>query len=162
MMKKFFVTLLVAFSAVAGANASIFDKYTIDRSELPEQAQSMLKEFFPKSSVSMIKVDRHLLKKTDYDVKLTNGTKIEFNNSGKWTAVDCGKREVPAALVPNAVSRYMKRHYADSKIVSIKKSGSGTELRTADELILKFDLLGSFRSAKSVDEHDADDSLAAL
>ena len=42
----------------------------------------MLGEHFPKAKVSMIKVDRHLLKKTDYDVRLTNGTKIEFTNKG--------------------------------------------------------------------------------
>ena len=63
----------------------------------------MLDEHFPKAKVSMIKVDKHLLKKTDYDVKLTNGTKIEFSNKGSWTSVNCGKREVPEALVPGTV-----------------------------------------------------------
>ncbi len=43
----------------------------------------------------MIKVDKHLLKKIDYDVKLVNGTKIEFNNSGEWTSVDCKRRVSP-------------------------------------------------------------------
>ena len=37
----------------------------------------MITTYFPKAKISMIKVDKHLLKKTDYDVKLVNGTKIE-------------------------------------------------------------------------------------
>ena len=53
----------------------------------------MLDEYFPKAKVNMIKVDRHLLKKTDYDVKLTNGTKIEFSNKGR-TNVDCKSKRV--------------------------------------------------------------------
>ena len=90
-MKKIIFTLLLVVLGFGAANA---DKYTLDRSALPEEAQQMLKEHFPKAKVSMIKVDRHLLKKTDYDVKLVNGTKIEFNKAGKWTSVDCKKREV--------------------------------------------------------------------
>ncbi|MDE5705469.1 PepSY-like domain-containing protein, partial [Muribaculum sp.] len=65
------------------------DKYTLDRDNLPVKAQEMITTYFPKAKISMIKVDKHLLKKIDYDVKLVNGTKIEFNNSGEWTSVDC-------------------------------------------------------------------------
>ncbi|MDE6339349.1 MAG: PepSY-like domain-containing protein, partial [Muribaculaceae bacterium] len=86
-MKKYILILIaVMFTSLAGYS---FDKYTINRSELPEKAQQFLTEHFPKAKVGMIKVDKHLLKKTDYDVKLVNGTKIEFSNSGKWTSVDC-------------------------------------------------------------------------
>ena len=42
----------------------------------------MLDEHFPKKKVSMVKTDKHLLRKSDYDVKLTDGTKIEFNRQG--------------------------------------------------------------------------------
>ncbi len=36
---------------------AIFDKYTIDRSQLPEEAQQMLDQYFPKAKVGMIKVE---------------------------------------------------------------------------------------------------------
>ena len=41
-MKKLLLTLMAALMAVTAANASIFDKYTLKRSELPEEAQTML------------------------------------------------------------------------------------------------------------------------
>ncbi|WP_289860338.1 PepSY-like domain-containing protein, partial [uncultured Muribaculum sp.] len=96
-MKKLIMAILLIMATATAAHAA-FDKYTIDRSNLPQAAQDMLQEYFPKAKVSMIKIDKHLLKKTDYDVKLVNGTKIEFNNAGKWTSVDCKTREVPQGL----------------------------------------------------------------
>ena len=90
-MKKIILTLLLIVAGFGAANA---DKYTIDRSQLPESAQEFLTKYFPKSKVGMIKVDRHLLKKTDYDVKLVNGTKIEFNKGQKFPRCqDCENRK---------------------------------------------------------------------
>ena len=100
---------------------AIFDKYTIDRSQLPEEAQQMLDQYFPKAKVGMIKVDKHLLKKTDYDVRLVNGTTIEFSNKGKWTSVDCKSREVPEELIPKIIRSKVKKDYPSTKVVSIKK-----------------------------------------
>ena len=97
-MKKLIMAILLIMATASAAHAA-FDKYTIDRSNLPQAAQDMLQEYFSKAKVSMIKIDKHLLKKTDYDVKLVNGTKIEFNNAGKWTSVDCKTREVPQGLI---------------------------------------------------------------
>ncbi|WP_279137637.1 PepSY-like domain-containing protein [Muribaculum intestinale] len=73
----------------------------------------------------MIKVDKHLLKKTDYDVKLVNGTKIEFNNSGEWTSVDCKKKSVPDELVPKHIRRKVAASYPDATINRINKKSGG-------------------------------------
>lgn len=143
------MAMMVAVLAVAAARA---DKYTLDRAQLPEAAQQMLKEHFPKGKVAMIKVDRHLLKKTDYDVKLVNGTKIEFNNAGKWTSVDCKSREVPQSLVLKPIKRYVDKNYSGQKIVKIKKKASGYEVKLSDGVELKFDLIGSFRKILGVDD----------
>ena len=86
-MKKYlFLIIALTFGFMSGY---AFDKYSINRNDLPENARNFLKEYFPKAKVGMVKTDKHFLKKTDYDVKLVNGTKIEFNNAGKWTSVDC-------------------------------------------------------------------------
>ncbi|MDE7119723.1 MAG: PepSY-like domain-containing protein [Muribaculaceae bacterium] len=146
-MKKLFMAMFLAVMAIAVARA---DKYTIDRSQLPAAAQEMLEKHFPKAKVSMIKVDRHLLKKTDYDVKLTNGTKIEFNNAGKWTSVDCKTREVPQSLVLKPIRNYVAKNYAGLKIVEIEKKASGYEIELSDGVELKFNLLGSFTKVLSV------------
>lgn len=131
---------------------AIFDKYTINREDLPEEAQEMLNTYFPKAKVGMIKVDKHLLKKTDYDVKLVNGTKIEFSNAGKWTSVDCGSKALPDNLAPKKIATYISKNYPDVKMVSIKKKTSCYEVGLSDGVLLKFSLLGQFREVLSIDK----------
>lgn len=99
----------MALSTVASAFALPFDKYTISREELPEAAREMLDKYFPKAKIGMIKIDKHLLKKTDYDVRLVSGTTIEFNNKGKWTSVVCKKDEVPEGLVIKKIRTHVTK-----------------------------------------------------
>ncbi len=149
-MKKILIALLLIICG-AGAASAFIDSYVIDRKNLPEQAQQMLSEYFPKAKVSLIKVDRHLLKKTDYDVKLINGTKIEFTNAGKWKSVDCKTREVPEGLVTKPIRNYVKKNFPDVKIVKIEKKSGGYEIVLSDGVELKFNLLGQFKSMEMDD-----------
>lgn len=144
-MKKLLFLLAVIVACTAPAIALPLDKYTISRKGLPAEAIKTLDTHFPKAKISMIKVDRHLLKKTDYDVKLTNGTKIEFSNKGKWTSVECKKGEVPASLLLKAITRHVAKNYPDAKIRKVKKKVSGYEIGLSDNNELKYDLLGSFK-----------------
>lgn len=150
-MKKLLFLILALILSATSAHAFI-DSYVISRDNLPEDARQMLDEYFPKAKVSLIKIDRHLLKKPDYDVRLTNGSTIEFNNKGKWKSVDCGSRAVPEDLVPKSIRTYVSKNYPDVKIVSIRKSGSGYEIGLSDQLKLKFNLLGQFKSVEMENE----------
>ncbi|MDE7420107.1 MAG: PepSY-like domain-containing protein, partial [Muribaculaceae bacterium] len=133
------------FSVMAGYAQ---DKYSINRNDLPEAAQNFLTQYFPKAKVGMVKTDKHLLKKTDYDVKLVNGTKIEFNNAGKWTSVDCKTREVPEGIIPKTIRTYVKKNFPDVKIVKIEKTSTKYEVKLSDDVKLTFNLLGQFKSMK--------------
>lgn len=146
-MKKILILLLTIVIGT-GASMAIIDSYTIDREKLPDAAKTMLQTYFPKAKVSLIKVDRHLLKKTDYKVKLTNGTEIDFSNSGKWKSVDCKSRAVPDDLIPKAIRKYVANNYPDTKIVSIEKKSSGYEIELSDDIELEFNLLGQLKKVK--------------
>lgn len=120
----------------------------------------MLAEHFPKAKVSMIKVDRHLLKRTDYDVKLTNGTKIEFSNKGRWTHVDCKKKSVPESLVPAAIRNSVSKKYSGQKIVRISRSSLYYVVGLANGRELKYDRLGIFQGELTPQEAEAFDAEA--
>lgn len=143
-MKKLIFSLMMILLGVTSAFA-VIDKYSINRNDLPEEARNMLSDYFPKAKVSMIKVDRHLLKKTDYDVRLINGTRIEFSNKGRWTMVDCGKRALPATLPPAAVRRYVDKNYPRLKMVRIERSASAVDVTLSDGVRLRFGPLGNFK-----------------
>lgn len=146
-MKKLILFLLLVLTA-GGAAHAIFDQYTINRDKLPQEAQNMLDEYFPKAKVGIIKVDKHLLKKTDYDVRLVNGTTIEFSNAGKWTSVDCKTREVPEGLVPKTIRNYVAKNANGAKIVSIVKKTTTYEIGLSDGVVMIFSRLGQFKSIK--------------
>lgn len=139
-MKKFLIALIAVISVCGVARA---DKYIIDREQLPEPAREMLAKYFPKAKIGMIKVDRHVLKKTDYDVKLVNGTKIEFDNAGKWTSVDCKTREVPEGLVMKAIRNYVANNGNGAFIVKVEKKLKGYEIELSDGVEMKFNHLGT-------------------
>lgn len=146
-MKKLILFLLLVITSASAAYAFI-DSYTIDRKDLPEPAREMLDKYFPKAKIGMIKVDRHLLKKTDYDVRLVNGTTIEFSNSGKWKSIDCKKREVPQELVMKAIRNYVSKNCNGAKIVRIVKKSSGYVIGLSDDVELNFNLLGQVKKVK--------------
>lgn len=148
-MKKFLILIVALMCTIMSGIAQ--DKYTINRKDLPEAAQKFLTDYYPKSKVSMVKTDKHLLKKTDYDVKLVNGTKIEFSNSGKWTSVDCKKSSVPEGIILRPIRTYVKNKYPGEKIVKIKKTSSKYEVGLSNDVELTFNLLGQFKSKKNDD-----------
>lgn len=146
-MKKLIV--LIAMIAIAAGSAFAFiDSYTIDRSKLPEEAQTFLKEYFPRAKVGMIRIDRHLLKKSDYDVRLVNGTTIEFSNKGKWKSVKCRDKAVPEEIVPAAIRRHVNKNYSEVYIKSIVKKSGSYEIGLSDGVVLKYNLLGQFKGVK--------------
>ncbi len=141
-MKTFAVTLIMMLAAAGAAHAGLFDKYSINREDLPEQAREMLDEHFPKKK----------LRKSDYDVKLTDGTKIEFNSKGAWTSVDCGKKAVPETLLKSSMKRYVTKNHPDATIVGIRKSILAYELTLDSGHLLKFTLLGTHSSTTQPSE----------
>lgn len=151
------LTLILALSfATLSASAVIpIDKYSINRKDLPEAAREMLDKHFPKSKVSMIKVDRHFLKRTDYDVKLTNGTKIEFSSKGQWTHVDCKKKSVPESLVPKSISNSVAKKYSGADIVSISRSSLYYTVGLSNGKQLKYDKIGIFQGELTPKEAEA-------
>lgn len=155
MIKKFIVLTFVILGVISASAKLPFDKYTINREELPLEAREMLDEHFPKAKISMIKVDKHLLKKTDYDVKLTNGTKIEFSNKGRWTHIDCKKKSVPDALVPKAIRNSVEKKYSGANIVRVTRSSLYYTVSLANGKQLKYDRLGIFQGELTPKEAEA-------
>ena len=135
-MKKIFLLLAVVFSfSVAFASGS-GDK-VINKNQLPAQAQSFLNEHFSGSKISYAKLDTDFLERT-YEVMLADGTKLEFTNKGVWKEVDCRYGEVPAAIVPAPVIKYVNENYENAKVLKIERDSRGYEVKLSNKLELAF------------------------
>ena len=135
-MKKLFLTLSVIFAAVGVACADVDRPIEVDK--LPEAAQKFLKLYFPQVDVSLAKVDVELTYK-EYEVVLTNGTRIEFSSNGEWKDVDCKFDVVPEGIVPRPIVDYVAKHYPDVKIVRIDRDRNSIEVALSNRLELTFD-----------------------
>ncbi|MCH5347512.1 MAG: hypothetical protein J1E63_10390, partial [Muribaculaceae bacterium] len=81
-MKRLFYFMLMAIAVVATASAR--DTYSRTPAVLPAAAQTALKNF--KAGVSIVKIDTNGGIVRDYEVIMTDGSEIEFDASGNWTA----------------------------------------------------------------------------
>ena len=82
-MKK--IVSLVSIMLLIVSVACARDRVTQDVSVLPTEARDMIKIHFPKSMISYLKVDKPLFRTEGYDVRLSDGTELEFNTKGQWT-----------------------------------------------------------------------------
>lgn len=134
-MKNWMIALVCVFTVSTAAYAD--NDKPIAVSQLPAAAQQTLKKYFGSQKVAMAKMESGLLEKT-YDVIFTNGEKIEFNRKGEWTEISCKSTTVPTALIPSAISKYIKANYPDAKVLSIERDKE-CEVQLNNRIELTFD-----------------------
>jgi len=136
------VLFLAALMCMMLHSVSIFaDDRVIPVEQLPEAAKQFVKTNFPGQTISYATVDTEFLSKT-YEVRLDNGTEIEFDKKGVWDKVDCKRSAVPAKLVPAAIAQYVKANFPGTKIVKIDKDRGNYEIELSNDLDLKFNSRG--------------------
>lgn len=136
-MKKimFLLVGLFVFSGVVRAD----NDRPIAVEQLPQRSQQFIKQYFSKDKVSFAKVERDFFE-TRYEVFFVSSSKIEFLKNGDWKEVDCKHSEVPAAIVPQGISKQVNERYPDMKIIEIDRDGRGEyEVRLSNGLELTFD-----------------------
>lgn len=132
----FFTALLCNLSANA-------QNTPITINELPEKAQAFLREHFSGQSHDYLLKDAETFK-VDYEVRLTNGTEIEFNKKGEWKEVNGNKIAIPVSVLPMSIASYLKTNHPDTFATKIEKETKGYEVKLDNGLELKFNSRGKF------------------
>lgn len=107
--------------------------------ELPATAQTFINTHFKDKKVALAKKETGFFE-LSYDVIFTDGNKLEFDRNGNWKEVNCKYSSVPAAVVPQQISDYVKANYAGINILSIEKDDREYEVRLANRVELTFTL----------------------
>ena len=117
-MKKVFLFLVCLFALQTVVMAD--DDKPIQVNQLPQPAQTFIKQYFSAAKVAMAKMETDLFDKS-YDVIFTNGDKLEFDKRGAWTEVNCKYSSVPGNVIPAQIQK-------DKKDYEIKLS-NGWEIK---------------------------------
>ena len=140
-MKKM---LLSAFAIAALAvTPTMAEDVAITAQKLPQEAQSFLKAHYAQNKVLSAVHDRDLTD-NDYTVYLEDGTKIEFDGSGKWESVKNHNGKIPAGVVPAEIQNYIATHYHSLGIEKIERKRYGYEVELTNDVDLKFATDGRF------------------
>lgn len=140
-MRKLIIAIAAALMCVGATSA----KQTARLCDLPAPAQTFIDKNFGSKSFHHATVDRDgVFGGRDYDVILTNGTELEFNDKGSLTEIDCGTKAIPSGIVPQAISDYVKRYFNNQKIVKMEVKRNRYDVRLASGVELEFDGAGKF------------------
>lgn len=134
-MKTWIITLLCIIGMQTAAMADSDKPITVD--QLPATAQQTLAKHFKGKKAALAKKESWIID-ISYDIIFTNGDKVEFDRSGNWTEIDCKYSAVPAALVPQAIARYVKENYPDRKILQIEKDRNEYDVELSGGMEITF------------------------
>lgn len=134
-MKRLIVLMLVAVTA--SFSALVFAGTPISQSELPKAAQTLLSKHFPGDNVRKAEKEQGR-RGAEYEVDLVSGAEVDFRDNGDWKEVKAARgKAVPAAIVPDAISKYVTTNFAGQSIVEISRKRGGYEVELSNGTELK-------------------------
>lgn len=142
-MKKILKILPMLLIAVLGIALSSCDNdkdEPISSSQLPSKATEFIGQYFPSAQIISSQKD-----KNEYEVMLSEGTRIDFNKDGEWTDVEAANSKIlPTGFYPAEIDSYIAQYFQGLGINEITKVKRGfeVELNTGTEMVFAAD--GSF------------------
>lgn len=132
-MKKILIIAVLLLGGVISANA----QKKIEIAELPKPAQDFLNKHFSNSEIDVVKKDAEHGEK-GYEVKLKDGTEIEFWKDGSYREVDGGKKPIPTAFIPESVKNYVAKNHPNEKITHIDYGHKDLDVDLTNNIDLEF------------------------
>jgi uncharacterized membrane protein YkoI len=132
-MKKIIIIAVMFLGFTISANA----QKKIEVTELPKPAQDFLKKHFSNREIDVVKKDAEHGEK-GYEVKLKDGTEIEFWKDGSYREVDGGKKPIPTAFIPASVKDYVSKNHPNEKITHIDYGHKDLDVDLTNNIDLEF------------------------
>lgn len=132
-MKNKIILAVSLFGFIISANA----QKKIQVSELPQPAQEFLKKHFSNTTVDIAKKDAEHGEK-GYEVKLKDGTEVEFWKDGSYREVDGDDKPIPTDFIPQAVKDYVAKNHPNEKITHIDYGHKDLDVDLTNKIDLEF------------------------
>ena len=142
-LRKGFLTM-AAMAGMLAIFTGCDDEKEIKVRDLPGAAREFVAQYFPDESILYAEKEKDD-KVVTYNVRLSDGTEIEFDESGVWTSVDCNLSPVPDGIVPYAILTHLESYVpGGTQIFKIEKMWGGYEIEIRDGRDLIYDAEGNF------------------
>ncbi|MEO8238238.1 MAG: PepSY-like domain-containing protein [Flavobacterium sp.] len=138
-MKKIITIAVLLLGFVIPANA----QKKIEFTELPKIAQDFIKKHFSHTTVDIVKKDAEHGEK-GYEVKLKDGTEVEFWKDGSYREVDGDDKPIPTGFIPKSIKDYVAKNYPNEKITHIDYGHKDLDVDLTNKIDLEFTKDGKF------------------
>ena len=118
----FFAMLLVLFTVSCSSEDKEFDNVA-----LPIPAQLFVKQYFADATYSRVEKEKDN-GSWEYEVLLSDGSQVEFDEKGEWKSVECKYSEMPVGIIPTVIAEDIAKRYPDLKPYKIEKEVGGYEI----------------------------------
>lgn len=136
-LKKIVTLLLIASCFYVNAQ----EKQKVKK--LPAEAITFLETHFKGIAIQEMHKEMQDSSFT-YEVKLTNGAEVEFNNRGRWKEIESQTTSLPTTMLQESVTAYIQKTYPNAKVTEVKKGNRFNFVEINDNTTLQFDTEGNF------------------
>ena len=126
------ILLLVAMMAMS-FNAKADHDQVITFNQMPEAAQTLLKQYFADKVPLVVTVDWD-----DYTIRYESGEKVEFDKQGNWKEIDCRASLVPTELIPEEIKTNIASTFPGAVILKIDRYRRGYEVKLDNGLEVEY------------------------
>ena len=132
-MKSIKAILLLVIMMTMSFNAKADHDQVIPFDQMPEAAQTFLKQYFANKVPLVVTVDWD-----DYTICYESGEKVEFNKQGDWKEIDCRASMVPQELIPEEIKTNIASTFPGAIILKIDRNRRGYEVKLNNGLEVEY------------------------
>ena len=129
---KFFLLMAVVMAMSLNVMADDDDR-VITYQQLPQAAQTFLKQHFAKKVPLVVTADWD-----DYTIVYESGEKVEFDKKGNWKEITCRTSKVPTDVVPQQIKSYLQKNYPGKSVVKLDRHRSVYEVKLSNGMEIEF------------------------
>ena len=129
---KFYLLMAVVMTMSLTMSADDDDR-VITYQQLPQAAQSFLKQHFAKKVPLVVTADWD-----DFTIVYESGEKVEFDKKGNWKEIVCRSSKVPADVVPQQIKDYLQKNYPGKSVVKLDRHRSVYEVKLNNGMEIEF------------------------
>lgn len=127
------IVMMLAFILTMCMSMMADNTRVIPFDQLPEQAQTIVKQHFADKVPAIVTKERK-----EYKVVFQSGEIAEFNKKGKWTELDCNMSAVPTTLIPEQIKAAVQQTFPGATIIKIDHIRKGYEVKLNNRMEMKF------------------------
>ncbi len=127
-----YLFLMVALLTMS-FNAKADHNQVITYNQLPEAAQTLLKQYFAGKVPLIVTMDWD-----DYNIVYESGEKVEFDKQGNWKEIDCKVSRVPSELIPEQIKSHIKATFPGATILKLDRNRRGYEVKLNNGLEVEY------------------------